>query len=159
MGLCGEGCVREDGGEGSLTSVKRCGQICGLMLALSCAGNAQEHPCPTLMPTIHTWDVLYKSFRLYGHWDDGAVGEGYSESVARILVDHWNTLTRLSSLGAENVGFRRFVLKHVDASLDMKDVEKIRTKARTQCPQGLRSLCDDLRKQADLALKEDAAPR
>jgi hypothetical protein len=111
------------------------------------------------MPTLHTWDALYTSFRSYRHCDDGAVGEGYSESVARILVGHWNTLTRFSSLCTANVDFRRFVLKHVDASLDMKDVEKIKAKARTQCPQGLRALCDDLSKQADFALKEDAAHR
>jgi hypothetical protein len=111
------------------------------------------------MPTLRTWEALYKSFRLYGYCDDGAVGEGYSESVARILVDHWNTLPRLASLARENADFRRFVLKHVDATLDMKDVEKIRKRAITQCPEGLHALCNDLTKQAEAALKEDATPR
>jgi hypothetical protein len=48
-------------------------------------------------------------------------------------------------------------LKHVDASLDKDDLEKIKAKARAQCPKGLRILCDDLGQQADSALKEDVA--
>jgi hypothetical protein len=129
------------------------------MLAIYCVGYAQQRPCPTLLPVVSTWDALYRSYKSYRSCDDGFVGENYSESVARILVDRWNTLPRLGALARKNADFRRFVLKHVDASLDMTDVEKIKVKARTQCPQGLRILCDDLGKQADSALKEDAEPR
>jgi hypothetical protein len=68
-------------------------------------------------------------------------------------------MTVLSRSRSPAVRFRRFVLKHVDASLDGDDIKKIRTKATTQCPKGLRVLCDDLRKQADTALKEYATPR
>ena len=46
---------------------------------------------------------------------------------------------------------------HVDATLNMDDVEKIRRNAKTQCPTGLRTVCNDLAKQADFALKEDAS--
>jgi len=139
--------------------MKRCLEICFLVLAFLLRGYSQQRPCPTLLPTLRTWDALYKSYASYRSCDDGFVGENYSESVARLLVDHWNTLPRLASLARENVDFRRFVLKHVDATLDMKDVEKIKAEAKTQCPQGLRALCDDLGKQADSALKEDASPR
>jgi len=139
--------------------MKRCVEICALTLAIYCVGYALQRPCPTLLPTLRTWDALYKSYASYRSCGDGFVGENYSESVARLLVDHWNTLPRLASLARENIEFRRFVLKHVDATLDMRDVEKIKAKASTQCPQGLRALCDDLGKQADSALKEDAAPR
>jgi len=138
-----------------------------LVVSVCCIGRAQEHPCTVaeseraltkaLTVTPLTWDALYKSYRLYGNCDDGAIGEGYSESVARILVDHWRTLPRLASLAKKDADFRHFVLKHVDATLDMKDVEKIRTKAETQCPPGLHVLCDDLRKQATSALNMDAS--
>jgi hypothetical protein len=110
------------------------------------------------MPTLNAWDALYKSFRLYGHCDDGAVGEGYSESVAWILADRWKTLPRLSSLAAEDIAFRRFVLKHIDASDDMNDIKKIKGKVQTQCPQRLHKLCYDIGKRADEALKEYATP-
>ena len=62
-----------------------------------------------------------------------------------------------TDLATKDAEFRHFVLKHIDATLDMKDVEMIRTKAKTQCPTGLHPLCADLRKQATSALKEDAS--
>jgi len=39
----------------------------------------------------------------------------------------------------------------------MDDVRKIRKNAKTQCPMALRTVCNDLAKQADAALKEDAS--
>ena len=116
--------------------MKRCLEICALMMAIYCVGYAQQRPCPTLLSALPTWDPLYKSFTSYRSCDDGFIGENYSESVARILVDHWNTLPRLASLARENVLFRQFVLQHVDATLDTNDIEKIRTKTKTktQCP-------------------------
>jgi hypothetical protein len=98
--------------------------------------------------TFRDWDSLYKSQAEYGNCDDGAVGEGYSESVARILVDHWDTLPRLADLGKTNPGFQAFVIKHVDASLNNDDVKKIKENAKLRCPKGLSGLCDDLKKQA-----------
>jgi hypothetical protein len=86
---------------------------------------------------------------LYRQCDDGAIGEGYSESVARILVDHWMTLPRLAQLARKDDEFRRFVLKHVDETLNHEDVESIRANAENVCPTRLRHLCDDLMKQAE----------
>lgn len=107
--------------------------------------------------TLRSWDALYKSHKLYRQCDDGAVGEGYSESVARILSDRWNTLPELGRLAGQDSQFRAFVIGHVDATLAMDDVRKIRKNAKTQCLMGLRTVCNDLAKQADAALKEDAS--
>jgi hypothetical protein len=129
------------------------------------AGYAQEHPCTDAegrraldeAVMLRSWDALYKSYKLYRRCDDGAIGEGYSESVARILVGHWNTLPRLDHLAEKDAGFRAFAMKHVDATLNMGDVETIKKNAKTRCPTGSRRLCDDLARQADSALKEDAS--
>ncbi len=138
-----------------------------LIIALLCThvGYAQKHGCTDVdgrhaldeAAILRSWDALYKSFRLYRHCDDGAIGEGYSESVARILVDHWNTLPRFAQLAEKDAEFRAFVMKHVDATLEMSDVEKLNKSARTQCPSALHGVCDDLAKQADFALKEGSA--
>jgi len=102
------------------------------------------------------WDELYRVYKQYGRCNNVSAAEGFSESVARILVDHWDTLPRLARLSA-NHGFRRFVLGHVDATLDMEDVRRISVKATESCPQGLRPLCRDLKVQADAAIDEDAS--
>jgi hypothetical protein len=131
------------------------------LVLLACGlGFAQKTPCMQAFDeadTIRTWDGLYRSYGLYRSCDDGAVGEGYSESVARILADHWGTLPRLADLGKKDGRFRQFVLRHVDASLDMKDIEEIKTRARTQCPRRLGTLCHELANEADAALKEAAS--
>jgi hypothetical protein len=138
--------------------VNRYVEIYALTLTICCVASAQELPCPALPPMLRTWDALYKSYSSYRHCDDGLIGENYSESVARILVDHWNTLPRFAFLTRQSSEFRRFVLKHIDASLDRDDLTGIRKKATTQCPKGLRVLCDEMSKQANTALKENAAP-
>jgi hypothetical protein len=127
-------------------------------------GHAQKRPCTkaegrrALDEAVmqRSWDTLYRSFKSYRQCDDGAISEGFSESVARVLVDHWKTLPQLARLAGRDSQFRVFVTGHIDAALDMNDVKKIRRNARTQCPTGLRTVCDDLTRQAASALKEDA---
>lgn len=106
---------------------------------------------------MRTWDALYKSYRMYGHCDDVDAGEGYSESVTRILASLWETLNRLSQLGLTDKSFRRFALGGVNATDDIRDVRKIRENAIAHCPPDLRELCKDLRTQAESAIKEDAS--
>jgi hypothetical protein len=136
-----------------------------LFLSAFCVGYAQDGPCTdpeakqalTEADTLRSWDSLYKSFRLYRNCDDGAVAEGYSEAVARILADDWSSLPRVADLAKKNTSFWHFVLEHVDATDDVKDLRKIKAKAATQCPPGLRAMCDDLKKAADSALKENTS--
>lgn len=133
-----------------------------LILFVCGVGYAQDRGCTdsdskqaeTEAETLRTWGSLYKSYSLYRNCDDGAIAEGYSESVARILVDHWNTLLGLADLAKKNKQFFRFVLRHVDATDDDNDLRKIRAKAATQCPRRLGGICHDLKKAADSALKE-----
>jgi len=99
--------------------------------------------------TLRSWNSLYTSYQLYRHCDDGAIAEGYDESVARILVDHWETLPRLNQIGSRHLSFRNFVLKHVGGTMDLDDLKKIGMNATDRCPSGLRSLCNDLKKGAD----------
>lgn len=126
-------------------------------------GHAQDRSCAELESRMlhgafmaRSWEALYTSYKSYRLCDDGAIGEGYSESVARLLVDHWNTLPQLAHLARKDAKFRAFVMRHVDATLNVDDVEKIGKNAKTLCPTGLRTVCNDLAKRADSALKEDA---
>jgi hypothetical protein len=127
-----------------------------LMLILSGTYAHAASTCPSLLQpdALRTWNALYKSFESYRQCDDSAIGEDYSEAIARILVDHWNTLPDLARIQSKDGKFRSFVLKHIDATLDENDVRKIRKNASAQCPAGLRKLCADMKTQANLALKE-----
>ncbi len=121
---------------------------------------SKECPIPaekralTEADTLRSWDALYASYTLYLNCDDGAIAEGYSESVARILVDHWSTLDQLTVLTKKNPGFFRFTLRHIDATGDEKDLQRIQAAATTQCPPALHDICDAIAKRAASALKE-----
>jgi len=106
---------------------------------------------------LRTWDSLYRSYKRYRQCDDVDAAEGYSESKARILADHWETLPRLAELIQKDRSFSRFV--GLDATMDMQDVAKIKRLATTHCPAGLKELCAKLRHDADDAIAEDAAVR
>jgi len=103
---------------------------------------------------LRSWDALYRSYRKFRYCDDGAIAEGYSESVARILVDRWSTLPRLAELAAKDAAFRAFVIRHVDATLNTDDLERVEKKTTTSCPPNLRETCKALAIKAEHALKE-----
>lgn len=134
---------------------------CVVVLFSARAAHAQEQACTSIedrhaldeSDTLRSWDALHKSYLTFGHCDDGAIGEGYSESVARILVDHWNTLPRFVQLAGKNAAFQAFVIKHLDATLNTDDVVKIKEDAMRRCPTGQRETCILLVKQADSVLK------
>ena len=50
--------------------------------------------------------------------------------------------------------FRKFVLRHIDATEDTKDLDLIEKAANTKCPAGLNGLCGDISKRAAEALAE-----
>jgi hypothetical protein len=137
--------------------------VCAVVMLLSCFACGQRHPCADAESrrsedeavSLRSWDALYHSYKLYGRCNNASAAEGYSESIARILVDHWGTLSRLAKLAERDAGFRRFVLGHIDATLDMKDLETIAAKSKKSRSQALRALCNDLKKEADAAIKED----
>ena len=58
-------------------------------------------------------------------------------------------MSRLADITRKDEDFRRFVLKHIDETLNLEDIKKIRANAEKRCPSGLRDLCRDIRKQAE----------
>jgi hypothetical protein len=48
--------------------------------------------------TLHTWEQVFRSYRLYPGCDDGAISEGYSNSVATLLASKWKQLPDLMKL-------------------------------------------------------------
>jgi hypothetical protein len=57
-------------------------------------------------------------------------------------------LPQLAKLAGNDGGFKRFVLKHVDHTLNDDDLKKISTNAAGGCPEGLARLCRDLKSRS-----------
>ena len=127
-----------------------------LLTALAVATFGQNVPCTEseshladrAVNTLNSWDRVHDWYEKYRQCDDGGPAEGVSEAVARNLVDRWETLPRLGEL-SKDVSFRRFVLKHVDETLNAVDLKKISANASKRCPTNLRSLCGELKNRAE----------
>ncbi len=102
---------------------------------------------------LDSWHKV-QAFRIqYGRCDDGSIAEGNSEAVARLFVDHWDTVPVLVKLMRQDRSLKAFVLHHVDATLDTADLTRIGKLAVSDCPRGAASFCKELGAAAGRALR------
>jgi hypothetical protein len=104
--------------------------------------------------TAKTWKQLHQQFERYGHCDDGAIGEGFSEAVTRLLAEQWGSLRSLEAIGASNPAFRKFVMRHIDTTVPTERLSRIAKNAVTRCPSRLKVLCNDIEAEASRAMSE-----
>ena len=137
--------------------------IAAVVLALRSAASGAESnsACPDVETALArvesshlgTSDALYKSFREFGHCDDGYLAEAYSEAVVSLLAYRWDELRKLSSLCASDSVFRTFVLAHVDSTTEEADLRMLVSNASERCPKPVGALCRDILAAADAALR------
>jgi len=119
------------------------------------ASAAQNEACPreqavkaeSEASTLETWQAVFISYKKYKQCDDGAIAEGYSSSVATLLADHWEDVGQLIKLSHENPGFGRFVLRHVDETMNLDQAAIIQKNIAQKCPEGAKELCADIHRQ------------
>jgi len=91
--------------------------------------------------SLTDWDRVYRAYKKFSQCDDGAMAEGYSDAVGKLLANDWTNFDRLRTLAKTDSGFLRFVLNHIDATLPDEILQKISTNARSACPAGGQNLC------------------
>lgn len=110
-----------------------------LLLALlftvigSVAGLSQERPwsqheaiqAEEAVQGLRSWKDVYRAFKQFGHCDDGAIWEGYSDSVVRLLSVHWEQLHDLNTLSKSDKKFLAFVIRHIDATTDESELKSV----------------------------------
>jgi hypothetical protein len=124
--------------------------LLGTVLTIS--GFAQEsakHACTkqeakqadTETDLLKNWDQLHRWYQKFQQCDDGAMAEGYSDAVAKLLANDWNDVTSLLSLTKTDKQFQQFVLKHIDETISPADARKIVSNAKSKCLAGGEVLC------------------
>jgi hypothetical protein len=103
--------------------------------------SAKMQAAEEVSPTLKNWDEVFGAFKKYATCDDGAIGEGFSDSIGRLLASHWNTLDRLATLSKKDKTFSAFVIKHIDETLMPNVLLQIHENAITHCPQAYKLLC------------------
>jgi hypothetical protein len=91
--------------------------------------------------TMATWLELFAAYQRYRHCDDGAISEGYSNSVATLLSSHWDQFGSLLPLVRKHPKFRSFVLSHVDGTMTSNQGNAIKINVNERCPTAGSQLC------------------
>jgi len=47
---------------------------------------------------LKTWDSVYLLYKQFSHCDDGSIGEGISDAVAKLLANHWDRFSEFVKL-------------------------------------------------------------
>src|SRR5476651_1548467 len=84
-----------------------------LALADDCA-QRKEFEAETAVEHLDTWQKLADAHQKFRSCDDGAIAEGFSEAVARLLADQWGNLAALVVLIHSQPTLKDFVVKHLD---------------------------------------------
>lgn len=98
---------------------------------------------------IKDWQIFLLIFQRFEKCDDGAIAEGFSDSVGQLLTTKWNTLPKLDRMIGQDKTLKQFVLKHLDITISLDDQKTIISNAKDKCPTNLKELCQDIIKRFD----------
>ena len=125
--------------------------VCSALMAGVALG--QKRPCSQDEATraematdkLKTWPSVYRFYKEFSHCDDGSIGEGVSEAVAKLLANRWDRFDEFVKLASTDKAFEGFVLRHVDGTIDWThDAPKIHENASRHCPSNSARLCKAL---------------
>jgi len=83
---------------------------------------------------LDSWEAIQKNYVAYAQCDDGSIAEGNSEAIARLLVDKWPETAKLQSLINHDSGFQKYVVRHINYTLDTDDLHQIIILSSESCP-------------------------
>jgi hypothetical protein len=90
---------------------------------------------------LTNWKETHSAFERFSHCDDGAIAEGFTDSIVHLLTKHWKTLHQAAAIERKDPAFRDFILRHINDTADSSDLKRVAHLARTQCPRRQNSLC------------------
>ena len=108
------------------------------------------------LSTLRQWPAIHDFYRKHLSTcpDDGMYAEGYTDVVVHTLATDWSQLGQLALAVSSDSSFKRFVLRHIDASADEEELRSVLKSANSQCPRAHAVLCAQIAKAARTAINE-----
>lgn len=104
-----------------------------------------------LSASISSWKKLRYVFHKYGHCDDGAIGEGFSESISVLMTEQWKSIDQFVRLSKKDSAFHAFVIRHLDETVPADRLQKIKFNAESNCIKSAQNVCLEIRQALDRA--------
>jgi len=132
-----------------------------LLAAAALPALAASPACPSVqveaadaaVDGLDSWPAVARFYRHYRACDDGGIAAGSADAIAKLLGNHWNRVGQLAALERRTPGLSRFVVAHLNSTLDTGDLERIAAHARRSCPAGMARFCRRVRTAATAALR------
>jgi hypothetical protein len=121
----------------------------------ACSMDMYQRAESSLVDVRGSWPSLLDHQRAFDSCDDGALAEGYSDAVVTLLAQRWDQFSVFIVLSKEHPAFRRWVIRHIDATASDEDLKKVMLHAAT-CVDDVKTkrLCKAVRQAAAHALGE-----
>src|SRR4051812_50202680 len=87
--------------------------------------DAEERQAKKPVDMLKTWDQVYRAYKRFAQCDDGAIAEGFSDSVGKLFANDWRYFPRLVRLAESDKDFENFVGKQIDVHLSIKNLQNI----------------------------------
>lgn len=101
--------------------------------------------------TIPDWRAMHQAFIKYRKCDDGAIGQGFSDAIVKLLANRWEDLGDLQSILDFDSDFEEFVIRHIDATVDEGDLRSVAANSEF-CREQHTALCHKIHTRANEAL-------
>lgn len=94
--------------------------------------------------SLASWHELYAAFQKYSSCDDGAIAEGFSESISLLMSEKWELIDKLNVYTKDDSKFQKFVIKHIDETAPIERLKKIKMNAMSNCSKNIKGICSEI---------------
>lgn len=91
----------------------------------------------------NNWNQLYKSWQDYRHCDTGAVADGFTDSLMRLMVE-WKGVDALAAAMQKDPEFKEWVHARLKSPAAKDDQPTVYSRAKASCPAGMDTFCAEL---------------
>jgi hypothetical protein len=123
--------------------------------ANSCPKYLEKEAVDVVSTDIMNWATLHDAYLRFLPCDDGAIAEGFTDIVVRILAYRWASLGELRTIAKNDPGFLCFVYRHITSSADPHDLQQIQNNLKKHgCSKASRKVCREIELAVTQALEE-----
>jgi hypothetical protein len=120
----------------------------------SCSIDMYKRADASLLSAAGGWGPLLRHQKTFVSCDDGALAEGYSDAVVRLLAHRWDQFDVFVALSERNPTFRRWAILHIDATASTDDLTAVVRNAARCTGAKKKDLCREVGRAASDALKD-----
>ena len=86
---------------------------------------------------------LLKAFRDYGHCDQGAVEDVFTDAILRLMVE-WKDVDTIAQDMNRDANYKKFIHRHLQSPAAKDDRQSIYSRAKASCPVTQGAFCAEL---------------